>query len=343
MAVFKLALYLKTFYTKNWRQIMKIPRTLFCTLALVLSAASSAAEPYPSKPVKVVVPWPAGQATDAVARAVAERLATSLGQPFVIDNKPGAGGAIGSEFVARAGADGYTLLAGSSGSVTVNPLVMKTNYNASNFTSAGIAATVPYVLVSRPDFPAKDVESLIALIKNNPGKYTYASSGNGSMQHLVMELFLSNIKGKTVHVPYKGSAPALMDVLSGRVDFVFDTVTSVGTFVKAEKLRAYGLSTKRSSAALPDVRSLSQVAGLSEFDIYAWIGIMAPTGMPDNELKKLNKAIQEVVAMPSVREQYRMLGVEPVDQLSQAASNQLIANEQVRLGRIVKEAGIQPN
>jgi tripartite-type tricarboxylate transporter receptor subunit TctC len=320
-----------------------ILRTLVWSCAAALAPFALAGSPYPAKPVKVVVPWPAGQATDAVARAVSERLTASLGQPFVIDNKAGAGGALGSDFVAHAAADGYTLLAGSSGSITVNPLIRKTNYTSADFTSAGIVATVPYVLVSSPDFPAKDAEALVALIRSNPGKYTYASSGNGSMQHLVMELFLNNIKGKTMHVPNKGSAPALTDVLGGRVDFVFDTVTAVASQVKAGKLRAYGLSTRKGSTALPDVRPLTQAAGLHDFDLYAWIGFMAPSGTPEAELNLINKAIQEAVATPAVRDQYRVLGVEPVDPLSRTEANRIIADEQARLGKVVKESNIQAN
>ena len=320
-----------------------ILRTLVWSCAAALAPVAIAAPPYPVKAVKVVVPWPAGQATDIVARVVSERLTASLGQPFVIDNKAGAGGALGSDFVAHAPADGYTLLAGSSGSITVNPLIRKTSYASSDFTTAGIVATVPYVLVSRQDFPAKDAEALVALIKSNPTKYTYASSGSGSMQHLVMELFLNSINGKTVHVPYKGSAPALTDVMGGRVDFVFDTVTAVAAHVKAGKLRAYGLSTRNSSAALPDVRPLAQTAGIADFDLYAWIGFMAPSATPEAELNLINKAIQEAIAMPAVREQYRTLGVEPVDRLSRAEAKRLIADEHARLGKVIKESNISAN
>ncbi|WP_269758722.1 tripartite tricarboxylate transporter substrate binding protein [Variovorax sp. E3] len=187
--------------------------TLGIFLAISCCLPAHSADGYPAKPVKVVVPWTAGQATDAAARAVSERLSASLGQAFIIDNKAGAGGAIGSDFVAKALPDGYTLLAGSTGSVTVSPLLTKTNYDGKSFAPVGVIATVPYVLVAANSFPAKDAQALIALVKANPEKYTFATSGGGSIGHLISELFLARIHGKATHVPYKGSSAALVDVL----------------------------------------------------------------------------------------------------------------------------------
>src|SRR4030095_15877976 len=204
---------------------MKFAFAKFVSPCLVLSGVASAfaADPYPSKPVKVIVPWTAGQATDAAARAVAERLGSTMKQPFIVDNRAGAGGAIGSDAVAKSPPDGYTLLAGSTGSVTVNPLLFKTNYDTKSFAPAGLIATVPYVLVTAESFPAKDAQALIALLRSNPGKYSFASSGNGSIGHLISELFVSKIGAKVSHIPYKGSSGALVDVIAGRVDFMFDS------------------------------------------------------------------------------------------------------------------------
>lgn len=311
--------------------------------ASVLSIAtlSNAADVYPSKAVKVVVPWSAGQATDAAARAVTERLASSLHQPFVVENRAGAGGGIGSESVAKSAPDGYTLLAGSTGSVTVNPLLTKTSYDAASFAPAGLIATVPYVLVTAAEFPAKDAQTLMKLLKANSGKYTFASSGNGSIGHLIAEVFLARVGVKATHVPYKGSGGALTDVMGGRVDFMFDSVTSVAPHVKSGRVRAYAISSKKRSSTLPDVAPVAQVTELSDFDLYAWIGLLAPKGTPDPVLDLLNKQIQAAVESPEVKRQYAVMGIEPVDVTSRASMAKLIADEQARLRTLIKDANIK--
>jgi len=310
-------------------------------LALAMSAGASAQAPYPSKPVRVIVPWTAGQATDAAARAVAERLDTTMKQTFIIDNRAGAGGAIGSDMVAKSAPDGYTLLAGSTGSVTINPLLIKTNYDTSSFAPAGIIATVPYVLVTSASFPAKNAKELVALLKANPEKYSFASSGNGSIGHLISELFVSRIGAKVSHIPYKGSSGALVDVLAGRVDFMFDSVTSVLPHVKSGKIRAYGISSARRSTSLPEVPPLADTAGLPDFDLYAWIGLLAPAGTPAPVLASLNEGIHAAVSSESVKEKYLTLGIEPVEASSPADMAKVIEAERTRLQALIKTANIR--
>ncbi|MDN8615642.1 Bug family tripartite tricarboxylate transporter substrate binding protein [Variovorax ginsengisoli] len=310
-------------------------------IAMCTAASAFAADSYPAKPVKVIVPWTAGQATDAAARAVAERLGSSMKQPFIIDNRAGAGGGIGSDAVAKSPPDGYTLLAGSTGSVTVNPLLSKTNYDADSFAPAGLIATVPYVLITAESFPAKDAKALVALLQANPGKYSFASSGNGSIGHLISELFVSKIGAKASHIPYKGSSGAIVDVIAGRVDFMFDSVTSVLPHVKSGKVRAYALSSAKRSTSLPDIAPLATATDLRDFDLYAWIGLMAPKGTAEPVLNALNRGIQDAVMSKLVKDQYLTLGIETVEASTPAEMSKLIAVERVRLGSLIKASNIK--
>ncbi len=322
-------------------RLMKFKNSILIGACVAVTAtATFAADVFPAKPVKVIVPWPAGQATDAAARAVAEKLGASLGQPFVIDNRAGAGGAIGSDAVAKSPPDGYTLLAGSTGSVTVNPLISRTNYDARSFAPAGVFATVPYVLVTAQSFPAKDAQELIALLKANPGKYSFASSGNGSIGHLISELFVARIGAKATHVPYKGSGGALVDVMAGRVDFMFDSVTSALPHVKSGRAHAYALSSARQSTSLPNVPSLASV-GLRDFDVYAWIGLMAPAGTPEPVLATLNKNIQLAASSKSVKDQFLTLGLEAVEGSTPADMSKIVDVERDRLDGLIKAANIK--
>ena len=206
-------------------------------LAALAVAGSAAAQQYPNRAVRMVIPWPPGQATDLVGRVVAEKLAQLLGQPVVPDNKPGAGGMIGTDFVAKAAPDGYTLLAGSSGPVTINPLLQKTQYDPErDLLPVAKIGVSPYVLVTNPAFPANDIKEFLALVRANPGKYTFASSGTGATAHLVAEYF-NNLAGiKATHVPYKGSAPALADVVGGQVAYMVETVAATMPLVRGGRL-----------------------------------------------------------------------------------------------------------
>src|SRR5438105_157466 len=216
----------------------------FLSLVAGLIVASACfAQAYPNRAVKVVVPWPPGQATDIAARVVAEKLQEALGQPFVMENKPGAGGAIGTDTVAKSAGDGYTLLAASSGPISIMPNLQKTPYDPlKDLAPVSLICTNAFALVTNPNFPAANAREFVALLRANPDKYAFSSSGTGATAHLMVELFNSMAGIKARHVPYKGSAPALTDVMNGQIDYTLETVASVSPHVKAGRLKTFGVS-----------------------------------------------------------------------------------------------------
>ena len=220
-------------------------KILFLLFSLFLPFAAQA-QSYPNRPVKVIIPWPPGQATDLAARIVGDKLSQQLGQPFIMENRPGAGGAIGTEIVAKSPPDGYTLLAASSGPISIMPNLQKIPYDPlKDLAPVSLIAAAPFALVAHPSFPAANAKEFVALVRANPGKYTFASSGTGATAHMFAELFNSMAQLKAVHVPYKGSAPALTDLIGGQVGYAIETVASVGGHVKAGRLkvcRSEGLS-----------------------------------------------------------------------------------------------------
>jgi tripartite-type tricarboxylate transporter receptor subunit TctC len=309
-------------------------------LALVASAVS--AQTYPSRPVRVIVPWPPGQATDIAARVVAERLQAAMGQAFVADNRPGAGGSIGTDAVAKAAPDGYTLLAASSGPVSIMPNLQKTPYDSlKDFAPVSLIGAAPFALVVNPSFPAKDAKEFIAVIKADPAKYTYSSSGTGATAHLFTELFntLAGIRGAR-HVPYKGSAPAMTDIINGQITYTVETVAATSPHVKSGRLKIFGVSTARRASALPDVPTLAEAAGLSDYDAAAWIGYMAPRGTPPEILNRLATEIQKAMQSQELKDRYLALGLEPAantpDQMGA-----FLKREQERYGKIIKDANIK--
>lgn len=280
-------------------------------VALGWSPAGLAQGAYPNKPLKIVIPWPPGQATDLAGRAIAMGLTKVLGQTVVADNKAGAGGTIGTDSVAKSAPDGYTLLAGSSGPLSVAPLLQKPPYNAQkDFTPIAMAGLSPYVLVVNPKFPAKNAKEFVALVKANPGKYTFASSGTGATAHLVAEAFNAALGLKAVHVPYKGSSPALSDVLAGRVDYCIETAAATMPFVRDGRLRALGVSLEKGSAVTPGVPALATEVGIPGFNLGAWIGLVGPAGLPANVLERLEKAMKEIMSSPETREVFNRIALE---------------------------------
>ena len=316
-----------------------IMRVVACVLALAAGAAWGQA--YPSKPIKVVVPWPPGQATDTVARLVAQKLQESLGQPVIIDNRPGAGGAVGAEFAAKSAPDGYTLVAASSGPFSINPHLYKLPYDPlKDFVAIGPISTFPFVLVTHPGFPAANAKELIAAVKAAPEKYTFSTSGQGSTSHLVAEMFNSMAQLKPTHVPYKGSVPSLTDVMNGQVTFTFETVPTVMTNVKGGKLKAYGVSSLKPNSAMPEVPPIADAASLPGFEAFAWVGYMAPAGTPKEIVDRLNAEMQKAVQSPDVREKLTGLGMDGA--VSNAADFQVfVRNEFNKFGAIVRNAGIK--
>ena len=315
---------------------MRIIVALLCWLALAASAQN-----YPNRAVKVVVPWPPGQATDIAARVVAERLQVALNQPFVIENKPGAGGAIGSETVAKSAPDGYTLLAASSGPLSIMPHLQKTPYEPlKDFAPVSLVAATPFALVVHPSFPANNAREFIAEIKANPGKYTFSSSGTGATAHLFTELFNSMAQIQARHVPYKGSAQGLTDVMNGQITYTIETVAATAGHIKSGRLKTFGVSTARRTAALPDVPPLAESAGLPEYDVAAWIGYAAPSGTPREVLARLSGEIQKALKTEELKERMVNIGLDAVASTPDEMAA-FMRREQDRYGQIIRSANIK--
>ena len=306
-----------------------------------LVAGAAWAQAYPTRAVRVVVPWPPGQATDIAARVVAQKLQESLGQPFVIDNKPGAGGSIGTDIVAKSTGDGYTLLAASSGPVSIMPSLQKVPYDPlKDLQPVSLMCVNAYALVTRPDFPASNAKEFVALLRANPDKFTFSSSGTGATAHLVAELFNSMAGIKARHVPYKGSAPALTDIMNGQIDYTLETIASVASQVRAGRLKMLGVSFARGSAAFPEAPPLATAAELPGYDIGAWIGYAAAPGTPREVVARLSAEVQKAIQASDVKERFTTLGLEP-RAMSPEEMGAFLRKEQARYADIIKSANIK--
>jgi len=316
-------------------------KTIAAILTTLFLAGAACAQGYPNRPVRVVVPWPPGQATDIAARVVAERLQTSLGQAFVIDNRPGAGGAIGSDAVVKSAPDGYTLLAASSGPLSIMPNLQKTPYDPlKDLAPISLVARVPFALVTNPSFPAANAGEFVALVKANPGKYTFSSSGTGATAHLFTELFNSMAQIQARHVPYKGTAPAITDIINGQISYTIETVAATVSHVKSGRLKAYGVSTKQRAGAMPDAPPLAEVAGVPDYDAAAWIGYAAPAGTPREMLLRISNEIQKALQSSELKERFLALGLDPVSTTPEAMA-QFMRLEQERYAKIIRDANIK--
>ena len=308
-------------------------------LALACVPAGALAQTWPSKPIKYVVPFAPGGTTDILARTVGDKLSIALGQPVVVENKPGAGGGVGADFTAKAAPDGYTIMGGTISTHAINAsLYSNLPYDPiKDFAAITMIARVPNLLVINPAIPAKNVSELIALMKANPGKYTFASSGNGTSQHLSGELFKSTAGVDMQHIPYKGSPPALQDVVGGQVSMTFDNITTAWPLAKAGKLRALAVTTAKRSSVAPEVPTLAE-SGLPGFEIGSWQGVFAPAGTPPEIVKRLNAEIVKILNMPEVREKLIALGAEPVGDTPEQFSA-YVKSEVVKWSDIVKKSG----
>ena len=314
---------------------------LILLAALTLCGAALAQQPYPNRPLRVVIPWPPGQATDLVGRLIAQKLTEVLGQTAVPDNRAGAGGMMGTDFAAKAAPDGYTILMASSGPVTINPLVQKTPYDVDReLVPVAKIGLSPYVLVTSPSFPAANAKEFVALVKANPGKYSFATSGTGATAHIVAETFNMRAGLSTIHVPYKGSAPALTDVAGGQVAYALETVAGTMPLVRAGRLRAYGVSIAKATAMAPGVEPLADSLGLTGFDVGAWIGVMVPAGTPKPVIDRLSGAMQTIMASADVRERLTGVGLE-VDYAGADEFARYLKVQHTRFADIIKKAGIK--
>jgi tripartite-type tricarboxylate transporter receptor subunit TctC len=271
---------------------------------------------------------------------VAQKLQESMGQALVIENKPGAGGSIGTDFAAHSPADGYTLLAASSGPMSIMPSLQKLPYDPlKDFTLLGLVSRNPYALVVHPSFPAANARDFIAQLKANPDKYTYASSGTGATAHLFGELFNSTAQVMARHVPYKGSAPAITDVMNGQVNYMVETVASVVGHIRNGRLKALAVTTARRAAALPDVPTMNEAAGFTDFDAAAWIGYAAPAGTPRDVVARLSAEMQKVMQAPDFRERMLNAGLDLATPPDDYAA--FMRREQDRYAAVIRNANIR--
>ena len=287
--------------------------TLVVSIAVLLSCAAAWPQTYPAKPIRFIVPFPAGGGADIFARLIGRKLGENIGQQLVVDNRAGASGIIGCEAVARSAPDGYTLLMGTTGTHTTNPAVFsKLPYDPlRDFAPISLVAESPFLLLVHPSLPVANLKELIAFARARPGQLTYASSGTGSSSHLGFELFnhMAGIKG--VHVPYKGLPPATLDTISGYVTMTWNSITASMPYLKNRQLKALGIGSAKRSTLLPDIPTISE-AGLAGFELGSWYGIFAPAGTPPDIVRRLRTEVVKAVNDPGMKDQFAALSAEPV-------------------------------
>ena len=321
-----------------------IPKAVLALAALALAMPAPAADDdYPAKTVKIVVPFAPGGSTDVVARILADKLGAEMKQTFIVDNRAGASGNIGADAVAKAPADGYTLLMGTTGVLAINGHLFKNLAfdPDKDFVPVSYTSLITNVLVVNPEVSARTVAELVRLAKAKPGALTFASSGSGSSTHLSGELFKALAGVDILHVPYKGSSQALIDVLSGQVTMLFDNAPSSLPFIEQGKLRALAVTSRKRLPNLPDIPTLEE-AGIAGYESLSWSGIVAPTGTPRTVIARLNASIERILATDEVRRKLAALGVEPVGGPPEAFATHIRA-ESDKWGKLVKSAGITVN
>lgn len=294
---------------------------ILCCMALAWGVHPGlAATAYPSRPIRLIVPFAAGGTSDILARLIGTALGEKLDGTVVVEDRPGAGGNLGSDYVAKSTPDGYTLVLASVGTHAINTsLYAHMPYDPVNdFTPVSLVANVPTVLVVNPDVPVRSVRELIAYAKAHPGKLNYASAGIGTTQHLAGELFKIKTGVNIVHVPYKGGGPAVTDLLGGQVQMMFPNIPVVAQQIKAGRLRPLAVAAARRSEALPAVPTVAEAAGLDDFDVATWFGILGPAGMPVDIVSRLNGALAEAVKDGAIKTRFAQLGLEPLHDTPQA-------------------------
>jgi len=311
-------------------------------LAAACMVSSAAFAQYPTKPVSIIVPFAAGGPTDTVARVMAQAMTKPMGQTLLVENKPGAGGTIAAEYVAKANPDGYTVLLHHIGMSTAPALYRTLRFNVvDSFEPVGLIADVPMTLVAKPGFPAKDFKELLAYVKANKAKVTYANAGIGSASHLCGMLFMSAIETDLTTVPYKGTGPAMNDLLGGQVDFMCDQTTNTTSQIKSGKIKAYGVTSRTRVASLKDIPTLEE-QGLKGFEVAVWHGFYAPKGTPKPAIDKLVAALQEALRDPVVKTRFNDLGTDPIaqDKATPAALRAHLKAEIDKWTPLIKKAGV---
>jgi tripartite-type tricarboxylate transporter receptor subunit TctC len=316
---------------------------------LLIAGAASLATPailqaqpaYPSRPVRMIVPWPPGQATDLMARVVAQKVSEQWGQPVVPENRAGAGGMIGTDFVAKAAPDGYTILAASTGPITTAPLVQRTAYDPEkDFVPVAMIGISPYVLVVNNNFPAQTAEEFIAKVRASPGKYTYATSGTGAAAHLITLMFLAKAKLDTVHVPFQGSSPSLTAVVAGQVDFAIETLAATGPLFRQNSLRALGVSLSGGTELAPNLMPLARLPGIEGYNVGAFGGYMMPAATPRAIVDKLAAETAKALATPEARERVAGVGMQP-DPRGSAAFAEFLKTHREEFREIIQANNIR--
>ena len=304
------------------------------------SAAQDAA--YPSRPVRLIIPWPPGGSNDVLGRLLAQRLSETSGQPMVVENRASAGGILGQELGAKAPPDGYTLTLATSGTMSITPLVYeKLAYDPlTSYELVTLYAVVPYMMVVTPTVEARDVREFIALAKSKPGGMNLASTGTGSINHLAGELFNLMAGTQTLHVPYKGGGPALNDLIAGRVHVYFASVASLISHVKSGKLRALGVASLNRSSQLPEVPTLDE-QGLKGYEVVSWVGIVAPAGTSPSVVNRLHGEISKIMASADMRQRLASIGAEPAA-MGPSEFRAYLKADLARWAPVIKQVGIKP-
>ncbi|UCU97827.1 tripartite tricarboxylate transporter substrate binding protein [Acidovorax radicis] len=323
------------------RQLLTLLAAGMALAALPAAHAQAPGADWPNKPIRWVVPFPPGGAMDAIARTLGDKVGKALGQPFVIENKAGAGGNIGADYVAKQPGDGYTMMITSIGMATNKPLYGKLSYDPiKDFAPVSLLAVVPNVLVTNATQPdVKTAADVIAAARKTPGKLTYGSAGNGTSIHLAGEVFNSLAQTDMLHIPYKGSGPALADLLGGQINYMFDSITSARPHIQSGKLRALGVTTAKRSATLPNVPTLAE-AGLPGYEVSPWFAVFMPTGTPPAVVNKLNAALRDAMKQPDVVARFESIGAEPVGSTPGELTKHL-ARESDRWAKLIAERGIK--
>ena len=320
--------------------VKKFPHPLFAVMGLALTMSFAHAQTYPSKQVRFVVGFPAGGATDVVARAISQNLSEALGQPVVVDNRAGAASNIAAELVATSPKDGHTIFLGTV-SLAINPsLYKKLPYNAlKDFTAVSQVTDTPFMFVTHPSLPVRNVKEFVALARARPGQLNYGSAGNGSGGHVFTAMFSSMAGVNLAHVPYRGASYATTSVLSGETIFMFDNIVTTLPLAKAGKLRALAVTTAKRSRVAEDIPTLAQ-AGVPGYDANAWFGVFAPAGTPDAVIARLQSEISKIVKIPEIRDRFLALGAEPVGSTPEQFAAFYRA-EVLKWAKVVKDSGAQ--
>jgi tripartite-type tricarboxylate transporter receptor subunit TctC len=317
------------------------PLPVFAALACLLATAAHG-QTYPSKPIRVIVSYPAGGANDIVARAVGQKLVEMLGQSVVVDNRSGAGGTIGADVAAKSPPDGYTLLMAAGAHALAPSLYIKLPYDiVKDFAPVSLAAKSSYLLVVHPSVPAKNVKELIALSKARPGKLNYASSGIGAPPHLAAEMFGTMTGTTMTHVPYKGDTPAIADLLGGHVDLAFLAISATSPHIKAGKLRALAVTSAQRTSAMPELPTVAEAGGLKDYDVSTWWGLLAPAGTPREAVDRLSQSVAKVAAMPDIKQRFTELGLDATANTPEQFSI-FLKSEIDKFAKLAKLAGVKP-